>query len=296
LLAGTSAFNGGGLKGGTMVARWLVRAAVMLFLSLDASAEDRPVDLALVLAADVSHSISHEELELQREGYADALLSPPVLGAIREGPYGRIAVTYVEWSGEGAASVGVNWTTVDGIAAMKEVADQIRSFVPGAPKGRRAGRTSISYALRFSVSLFDRLQRPAGRRVIDISGDGVNNDGESLATARGPALQAGVTINGLAIGDDVTDGETITDYYAREVIAGPDSFVEPAASLRDFQVALERKLWREIAGDTARATPFAYGPPPTIAHHQRVSITGPAMGGEGLRDPRVSSGGDPPPT
>ena len=80
----------------------------MLALSFEARAEDRPVDLALVLAADVSSSITRDELKLQREGYAGALLSPTVLAAVREGLHGRIAVSYVEWSGEGAVNVGVD--------------------------------------------------------------------------------------------------------------------------------------------------------------------------------------------
>jgi len=162
----------------------------------DAAARDRRVDIALVLAADVSSSITREELLLQREGYADALLSPSVLEAIREGPEGRVAIAYIEWSGEAAAAVGVSWTTVDTVETMKGVAERIRSFVSPPPKGR-TGRTSISYALRFSVWLLDQFQQRATRRVIDVSGDGVNNDGGSLAIARAIAMRGGITINGL---------------------------------------------------------------------------------------------------
>jgi hypothetical protein len=151
---------------------------------------------------------------------------------------------------------------VEDIETLRRVAEQIRSFAPPAPKSRsRAGRTSISYALRFSSSLLDQLEGPADRRVIDISGDGVNNDGESVETARAFAVEAGATINGLPIGNDVTAGEPIESYYAREVIGGRGAFVEHAASFEDFQAALERKLWREIAGDVVRMSPYAYAPP-----------------------------------
>jgi hypothetical protein len=245
-----------------MAAAWIVGAgATTMASSPNAHAESPRVDIALVLAADVSTSMTRKELELQREGYANALVSPSILQAIRDGAEGRIAIAYVEWSGEAATAVGVNWTLVGEIGTLRKVAEQIRSFAPPAPPSRsRAGRTSISYALRFSSSLLDQLEWPAGRRVIDISGDGVNNDGESVEIARAFAVRAGATINGLPIGDDVTDGEPIEDYYAREVIGGGGAFVEHAASVEDFQAALERKLWREIAGDAARMSRYAYAP------------------------------------
>jgi hypothetical protein len=220
---------------------------MMFAACVPASAEERPVDLALVLAADVSSSITPDEVKLQRQGYANALKSPRVLSAIRQGPYGRIAIAYVEWSGEGAATVGVNWTLIDGAAVIEGVAEKIESYVPGPIKSRRAGRTSISYGIRVSLSLLDRLPQPALRKVIDISGDGTNNDGEEVVVARDAAAEAGVTINGLAIGDDKMNGETIGDYYAREVAVGPGSFVERVREPQNFELALERKLWREIA-------------------------------------------------
>lgn len=205
------------------------------------------VDLALVLAADVSSSMTQVEVALQRDGYADALLSPSVLAAIRSGAHKRIAVTYLEWSGEGMAQIVVKWTLLDTGASVEQVAETIRSFVAEPSRRSRAGRTSISYALRYSSYQFRSLPWQAERRVIDISGDGINNDGEEVEPARAEALGSRITINGLPIGNGVNGGEPLTDYYARAVIGGDNAFIEPVASLRDFEIAMERKLQREIA-------------------------------------------------
>lgn len=234
--------------------------AVALAMTVHASADKLPadrthVDLAIVLAADVSASMTEEEVVLQRKGYAEALISPDVRAAIRRGYMGRIAVTYIEWSSEGAARVIVKWTIIDDSASIAEVAETIRTSVTAASRRGRGGRTSISYALSFSTALFDQLPWASARRVIDISGDGINNDGGPVGVARSAALDAGIAINGLPIGNDAIGGETISQYYAREVIGGYNAFVEPAASVGDFRIALERKLEREIANLDPQAIP-----------------------------------------
>lgn len=221
---------------------------------------DRAVDLALVLAADVSSSMTRVEVALQRDGYADALLSPSVLAAIRGGAHKRMAVTYLEWSGEGMAQVVVKWTILDTASSVEQVAETIRSFVAEPSRRSRAGRTSISYALRYSAYQFRSLPWQTERRVIDISGDGINNDGDEVEPARAEALGSRITINGLPIGNGVNGGEPLSDYYARAVIGGDNAFIEPVASVRDFEIAMERKLQREIAnldGNTIGLPPMA---------------------------------------
>jgi hypothetical protein len=74
-----------------------------------------PVDLLLVLAADVSRSIDQSEFQLQREGYAAAISHPRVLSAITSGPNQRIAVCFVEWSGFPAQQVVLDWTLIGDI-------------------------------------------------------------------------------------------------------------------------------------------------------------------------------------
>ncbi|PWK68535.1 DUF1194 domain-containing protein [Aminobacter sp. AP02] len=251
--------------------------ALLLVPPGNTRAADRPadhttVDVAIVLAADVSASMTEEELEFQRIGYAEALRSIDVLTAIRTGYAGRIAVTYVEWSGNGSARVVVNWTVIDNSTSVAEVAETIRSFT-SIPSRRGGGaRTSISHALRFGVAQFSKLPWAATRHVIDISGDGINNDGGPVEAARDLALDAGIAINGLPIGNDSNSGEPISAYYARAVIGGENAFIEPAASIRDFQIALQRKLQREIANLDGMSTKAASITPAQGASSQHATM------------------------
>lgn len=198
-----------------------------------------PVDIALVLAMDCSGSISTDHLALQFQGYVQALTSNSFVTAVKSGPHGQIAVTFVEWSSAGRQSQTVPWTRIDGINAA-------RGFVAAfaAAPSPTPGFTSISGAIDFSVQLLSRSGFATPRRVIDISGDGANNDGRSLAESRAAAIAAGVTINGLPILGDEPD---IDHYYAQKVIGGPAAFIEPATDLDSFSRAIQRKLATEIA-------------------------------------------------
>lgn len=217
------------------------------------------VDLALVLAVDASGSVSEAEIALQRRGYASALQSHDVVAAIRSGRYGRIAVTYFEWSSTGSAQIGLPWAILDGRPGAEKASAAIAAFRPGRPYGRAGGRTSISYGLSASLNMIADLPCPATRRVIDISGDGANNDGEALAIARDRVLKARITINGLPIGGDSEGGVAIAEYYAREVIGGPGAFIVPASSSRDFDTAVAQKLTLEIAARPVGAMSVAMG-------------------------------------
>nr|WP_231711050.1 DUF1194 domain-containing protein [Xanthobacter dioxanivorans] len=135
------------------------------------------VDLELVLAVDISYSMDQEEQALQREGYATAVVSREFLEALRLGPTGRIAVAYVEWAGETEQQVVVSWRVIDGPDTARAFAEAISS----APL-RRAYRTSISSALLFGADQFDLNGFQGLRRVIDVSGDGVNNQGPRSAS------------------------------------------------------------------------------------------------------------------
>jgi hypothetical protein len=150
------------------------------------------VDLALVLAVDISYSMDVEEQALQREGFAEAFRSPLVHDAIRRGMLGRIAVTYVEWAGASDQSVIVPWTVLDNPEGIMAFAHRIAS----TPL-RRAQRTSIAGAIDFSVRHLEKSGVEAARRVIDVSGDGPNNQGRIVTQARDDAVAKGITINGL---------------------------------------------------------------------------------------------------
>ena len=206
------------------------------------------VDLELVLAVDVSRSMSADELETQRRGYAEALRSPEVIGAIEGGLLGRIALTYIEWAGQYSQRSAVEWTLIDGPEAAHAFADRIGAHLE---PGMR--RTSISGALLYSATLFERNGFDGLRRVIDISGDGPNNQGRPVPMARESVLSRGITINGLPLMTpedrlQVWDIADLDVYYENCVIGGPGAFVVPVVGWDQFGDAVRRKMVLEIAG------------------------------------------------
>jgi Protein of unknown function (DUF1194) len=210
-----------------------------------------PADLLLVLASDVSRSVDHPKFILQREGYAAAISDPQVLDAIREGPHGKIAVSFVEWSGFGAQKLVVGWSMIDGAAAARRFGDQLvelpRSF---------ADRTSISGGIEFSAQQFDGAPFEAARHTIDVSGDGTNNAGRDVQLARDEAVAKGITINGLVIlsehqmpwnAEHTNPPGGLEKYYRDNVIGGPGAFVLVAENFQSFGRAIIKKMIAEIA-------------------------------------------------
>ncbi|WP_168992062.1 MULTISPECIES: DUF1194 domain-containing protein [Mesorhizobium] len=158
----------------------------------------------------------------------------------------KIAVTFVEWSSFGSLETRLDWSILADANDASVIAEAIRKKSERQGPGPHGAKTSISYAIDASVDAFDKLLAPTSRRVIDISGDGTNNDGSSLEDSRQRALQKAIVINGLPIGTEVENGETTTEYYERHVIGGPGSFVIPADSFAEFQWAIVNKLIREV--------------------------------------------------
>ncbi|ASP32259.1 DUF1194 domain-containing protein [Labrenzia sp. VG12] len=228
--------------------RFLVGAALLLLAPLlPASAQER-VDVALVLAVDVSRSMSPEELQIQRQGYAAAIASPEVVRAINLGEHRRIALMMFEWANESHAREIVPWSVIETQADAQAFADKV---LEDTTYGQR--RTSISGAIRYASKLLDEAPYVATRRVIDISGDGPNNQGSPVTLARDAAVDRGYVINGLPL---MTKGGigfqfNIPDldvYYRRCVIGGPTSFVIPVIEWAQFPDAVRRKLILEIGG------------------------------------------------
>ena len=211
------------------------------------------VDLELVLAIDVSGSVDGFEARLQRDGYVAAFSDPVVLRAIRSGPHKRIAVTYFEWAGFGHTIPTIPWTVIgseeDAIAFTQALRD--RPIVRGR-------YTSISGAIGFGIALFGQSDRDATRRVIDVSGDGPNNIGPIVTSARDRAARQQITINGLPIINDrlqpygLPQIPNLDLYFENCVIGGPGAFIVVADSFQDFGSAIRRKLILEIAGITPR--------------------------------------------
>jgi hypothetical protein len=235
--------------------RLTTRAAALLFggtcLGLpfhDASAGDEIVDVELVLAVDVSLSMSPDELVIQRDGYAAALTDPAVVAAILDGVHGKIAVAYLEWAGSTVQQVVVPWSVIAS-------ADDARAFVAKmtATPPRSARRTSISAAIEFAATQFDNSGFRSTKRVIDVSGDGPNNQGAPVHLTRNRIIATGITINGLPLmtnGGGMTTAYDITNldkYYADCVIGGPGAFMIPVNDWSQFPEAIRRKLVLELA-------------------------------------------------
>ncbi|MFG1423960.1 DUF1194 domain-containing protein [Roseixanthobacter liquoris] len=227
---------------------WLAILGLLMLALRPAAAADLPVDVQLVLAVDVSFSMDPDEQALQREGYASALVSAEFLDALRLGPNGRIAVTYMEWAGEHEQKVVLPWQVIDGPESARVVSEAIRA----APL-RRIYRTSISGGLLFAADLFkDSGFRPL-RKVIDVSGDGMNNQGRPVEQARDQVVARGITINGLPLllkraGNSVLDIADLDLYYEDCVIGGPGAFVIPVREQAEFARAIKTKLVLEVAG------------------------------------------------
>lgn len=216
-------------------------------LAWPARAEAGPVDLRLVLAVDVSRSIDPAEARLQREGYRSAMSDKAVIAAITGGTLGAAAVAYVEWAGFTIQNLVLPWTRI----ASAAEAEAWSARLAKAPRASLS-RTSISGALRFSGRLLAACPWEGTRQVIDVSGDGVNNNGPPAEEERDRLVAQGVTINGLPIVNErpnfgmAPDGRLET-YYRESVIGGPGAFLIVAADFADFGTAIRRKLIQEIA-------------------------------------------------
>lgn len=226
-------------------------------------AEDpREVDVELFIAVDVSRSMAPAELEIQRQGYAAALRSNEVIAAIKGGLIGTVALTYVEWSGDYGQRVVIPWTAVSTRVEAEAFADRIAANARSA-----MWRTSISGAIRFADHSIATNDFRGLRRVVDISGDGPNNQGGPVTAARDRAIASGLTINGLPL--MTRDGigsnwhlEDLDEYYRYCVIGGPGAFTIPVTDWAGFAAAVKRKLVLEIAGlvpnAAARIVPVQY--------------------------------------
>ncbi len=209
-------------------------AGVMTLSAHQAAAET--VDLELALLVDVSGSISTSEFNLQRQGYVNAFSSAAIYNKIQGGAIGSIAATLIYWSGENEQAQAVGWTKISDQASSLAFANAI-----GAAGRPYSGLTAPGSAISFAQPLFDNNGFEGTRLVMDVSGDGQQNDGSSTAAARDAAAGAGITINGLPIG-----GTGLSTWYAANVVTA-DGFLVSANGFADFESALNDKLIREIA-------------------------------------------------
>lgn len=224
-----------------IVSIWLLPASAL-------NAETIEVDAELVLAVDVSRSMSPAELDIQRRGYAEALVSDEVIDAIGDGLLGRVAIQYVEWAGQYNQRIIANWALIEERADAQAFAERLLAHDPLS-----MSRTSISGGINFAVTAIDTNAFSGNRRIIDISGDGPNNQGPYVIRARDEALASGIIINGLPLmtrdgNYNQFDIERLDLYYRDCVIGGPGAFLIPVLSWEEFPEAVRRKIVLELAG------------------------------------------------
>lgn len=240
-----------------------VLATLLLLVPVSARADGVEVDLELLLMVDVSRSMTERELEIQRRGYAEALQSDAVYTALQSGLLQRVAMSYVEWAG--TQRVIVDWRLLETRADLDAFAKTLTvEFNPALR------RTSISNAIMFAAESLTQNAYAGLRRVVDISGDGPNNQGRPVLRARDAALAQGIIINGLPLmtregmGSDWWHLDDLDLYYEACVTGGPGSFVIPVRDWDDFAEAVRRKLVLEMvsAPPDIAPIPVQYTPPP----------------------------------
>ncbi len=238
--------------------------AVTPWANAPASPAER-VDLQIVFAADVSISVDNDEFRLQRDGYVDAITDPHVVEIMRSGPFRSIAVSFIEWSGASEQRLVADWTVI----RDAETAEAFANILRAAPRSF-IGSTAIGNAIDYAMRRFVESGIDSDRRIIDISGDGDNNNGRPVEYARDDAVAAGVTINALAIINrnpkpgflaHIHPPGGLGEYYRTRVIGGPQSFVLVVEDYSTFAEAITNKLMREIAAaegphDVALVTKF----------------------------------------
>jgi hypothetical protein len=220
-------------------------SALLLVLTMGVSSVSaqgqghQTVGLELVLLVDVSASVNDDEFRLQADGLASAFASAAVLDAIRTLAPRGMAVCVVQWADHAHQQKSVDWTVLHRDTDALWFAGQIASM----PRLIHGGHTAIGDALAFALNEL-RSNRYSGlRRVIDVSGDGRANDGRPLRAAREAVLEHGVTINGLAILNELP---LLGKYFRDRLIGGEGAFVMTARDYTDFASAMRHKLEREI--------------------------------------------------
>jgi hypothetical protein len=231
----------------------LITLAMLTALSASptlSAATGGEVDVELALAVDVSRSMDYEEVQIQRQGYVEALSHPEFINAVKAGMLGRIAISYYEWAGEVDQASVIDWQIIETPEQARAFADKIAARPVATQR-----RTSISAAIGYGATSIIANNYRGMRQVIDVSGDGPNNIGVPVLPVRDKAIEAGIVINGLAImlRPSGTAGG-LDRYYSDCVAGGPGSFVLPVHKIEDFATAIRRKMVMEVS-NTAPANP-----------------------------------------
>lgn len=248
--AGAAAFTGGDVLRCFWQHMLVVTGALLVIMQMSevsaASQRARTVDLELALLVDVSASVSDAEFRLQANGLAAAISDQQVLSAISRFASGGLAICIIQWSNNTNQQVAVSWRLISSRADALKFAAAVQDM----PRLGGRGHTALGDALLFGLKELDRNRYDGKRRVMDLSGDGRANDGYPLRLARQQAIDNGITVNGLAILNELP---LLGQYYQRYLIGGDGAFVMLAQDYDDFTRAMTAKLLREI-----RSLPLAY--------------------------------------
>ena len=205
------------------------------------------VDAELALLIDVSGSVDSAEFNLQRQGYVAAFQDSAIQASIASGH--SLAVTVIYWSGSSEQQTAVGWTLVNSAAT----ANAFATAIAGTSRPF-SGSTAPGNALNFVTPLFGTNNFTSARQIIDVSGDGAQNDGASTSAARNAALAAGIDqINGLPILGEAG----LLAFYQNNIQGGADSFTLAANSFNDFDSAVKAKIGREIVGAIPEPSTYA---------------------------------------
>jgi hypothetical protein len=256
-----------------------VLAAVTLFAATSRvpAQDSATVDLELVLAVDSSGSIDEDEAHLQRGGWASAITHPHVVGAIRSGRHGAVAVMFLEWAAPGCETVSVPWTRLTDAASAQAFANAIMA----ALRVHCPGGNAIGDAVAFAAQEIHGNAFRGERRVIDVSGDGPNTRGRPIEPIRDAVVASGITINGLALLRRRAFFAPLDEYFRLSLVGGPGAFVIAADKETEFRQAVLAKLVREIAGIETDGRAASLSPVP-------------APPGPAARPEAVRPGGPPP--
>lgn len=232
-----------------------LRSLVCALALLASPATAADCRLALVLAIDVSSSVDEAEDVLQRGGLASALIAPEVEAAVFAAPL-PVAIAVYEWSGRYNQEVLVDWTVLETRGDLLRVAETIGR----SKRSHNEFPTALGYALGYGAGLFQRGP-DCHFSVLDMAGDGENNEGFPPASAYAEFPFAGVTVNGLVVeASDYQAEISLIEYYQKNVLFGPGAFLEVARGFDDYERAMRRKLERELtprAVGELRGTPDA---------------------------------------
>ena len=197
---------------------------------------------ALMFAIDTSGSINDDEWALQTEGLADALLDPEIAQLIIGG---QVALSAFQWAGQREQDYSLPWREIKNQTHLIDFANGVRNL----PRRWKNGKTAIGTAMQEMALLFDPVKH-CGRHIIDLSGDGVLNNGSPLKPAREQLAKRHITLNGLAIEPrdrfEVDGFKSLDIYYRGSVIVGKGAFVQAADGYRDYPRAIRLKLLTEL--------------------------------------------------